>query len=862
MMDTDKNFTTVVNQYTWILFVVMICPLWGQTSNLPTVKPKDYDLWHTMEKELLSSDGNWISYTYNYKNGADTVFVKEITSNKSFAFAAAKDPKFSKNKFSCIRNDTLFSVDLSKATLHKKPGVINDIITKKDIRITYGKTKETYYLSIQNPKTRELLKLNEVTNFNLSQKETAILVTTQQNDSISLYWIDLTKKSIPLLILKDDHFTTASITWSEDEKSVAFITLKNNTKSLQFFKTQTNKMYTLHAKKDWGSDLSMQVGQLAISNDEKQVFFWTRKNKEKISDTVVHIWNTKDKLLEIQNKNKEESRYLYQWFPETTELIINSDDNIQSITSDGKKALIYDKSPYIPTFKLDAEGDYYLMDLQNKTKIKIISSLPSRAYIRMSPDEQYIIFFQNLHWWLYHIPTNQIRNLTQNSPTKFHHNPLEKKEAEKGFNVPIFTSDGQYVFLCDKNDVWKFSLNANKAVRITNGKKDNLQFKIAHACTYENNNTPMMMRKAAIANTNNPLMLEVNSQDHTKSGLSIIDKNNNIKELIIKPMRITVIGTNNQNNKILYKEESFSTSPQLICTNTSNTFSKLVAKSNPHQEKFAWGQSSIISYRSTNNQILNGILYYPANFDKNKKYPMIVSIYQKQSQTVHQYCNPSLENTIGFNTSHYTNNDYFVLLPDISYIMNNPGLSALYCVTSAVNEALKTANIDDKNIGLIGHSFGGYEVNFIVTQTAIFKTVVSGSSITNTTNAYLSMSKNLLIPNSWRYEYDQYRMQGSLFEYRKNYTENSPIEFVEQINTPLLTWTGEKDTQVNPEQLMQFYIALRRLGKNHIMLTYPEEGHVIQNKEKQKDLSLKIDQWFAFHLKNGKKQIWMKPRNL
>lgn len=112
-------------------------------------------------------------------------------------------------------------------------------------------------------------------------------------------------------------------------------------------------------------------------------------------------------------------------------------------------------------------------------------------------------------------------------------------------------------------------------------------------------------------------------------------------------------------------------------------------------------------------------------------------------------------------------------------------------------------------------------------------------------------------PDIWRFESQQFRMGKSLFDDRDGYRKNSPIEHVEKIRTPLLSWTGDSDLEVKLDQSVEFFLALRRLEKKHIMLVYPKEGHTLRDHRNQKDLSVRLTQWFAYFLKNEPPAPWI-----
>ena len=92
---------------------------------------------------------------------------------------------------------------------------------------------------------------------------------------------------------------------------------------------------------------------------------------------------------------------------------------------------------------------------------------------------------------------------------------------------------------------------------------------------------------------------------------------------------------------------------------------------------------------------------------------------------------------------------------------------------------------------------------------------------------------------------------------KKPITDNSPLLNASKINTPLLTWAGKDDGNVQPRQAETFYAALRRLKKEHVMLVYDNDGHIFHNPKNQEDLLRKMNDWFGHYLKGEPKKGWM-----
>jgi dipeptidyl aminopeptidase/acylaminoacyl peptidase len=304
----------------------------------------------------------------------------------------------------------------------------------------------------------------------------------------------------------------------------------------------------------------------------------------------------------------------------------------------------------------------------------------------------------------------------------------------------------------------------------------------------------------------------------------------------------------NDFSSIIYRSQNVHSSPSIHYLNLKNKVAKEIHQSNPKLKQVDLRKPQFLNYSWGNNE-LSGALIYPSNFNPSKKYPMIVFIYEKASVNTNVFNPPSNYSYIGFNALNYVTDDYFVFYPDISYKAGAPGISALNCVKSGVNEVLKLGYVDAKKIGLYGHSFGGYESAFIATQTDMFAAIVAGAPATNLTSHYHGVGWNFNRPEIWRYESQQWRMGVSFYDNKEAYWRNSPLQYAENIQTPLLLWTGKQDFQVHWMQSIEMFIALKRLNKNCKLLLFENEGHSIKNGENQLLLSKEIKRWFDFHCK-------------
>ena len=175
---------------------------------------------------------------------------------------------------------------------------------------------------------------------------------------------------------------------------------------------------------------------------------------------------------------------------------------------------------------------------------------------------------------------------------------------------------------------------------------------------------------------------------------------------------------------------------------------------------------------------------------------------------------------------------------------------------SAVYALKSQKNIDFAKLGLAGHSHGGYEANFIATQSRLFAAYVGGAGNSDLVRSYHSFNYDYTSPFYWQFEEQQYRLFKPFAEDKNLYIDNSPVYHAEKVTQPILLWTGTNDQNIYWEQTMEYYLALRRNNKKVIALFYDKEGHSFNKRENREDLFVRISDWFEYHLK-GIRKDWI-----
>jgi dipeptidyl aminopeptidase/acylaminoacyl peptidase len=296
-----------------------------------------------------------------------------------------------------------------------------------------------------------------------------------------------------------------------------------------------------------------------------------------------------------------------------------------------------------------------------------------------------------------------------------------------------------------------------------------------------------------------------------------------------------------------YTRQTTIDSPDYYLTDASFKDGKKVTDANPQQKDYLWTAGvKLVDYTGTGGKKLQGVLHLPAGYEPGKRYPTVVYIYEKLSQGTHRYSSPGYRG--GFNPAIYTSNGYAVFNPDITYRVNDPGVSSMECINPAVDAAIATGIVDPAKVALHGHSWGGYQTAFAVTQTTRFKCAIAGAPLTDLVSMYSSVYWNTGSANQPIFESSQGRFTGGYWEQQEAYIRNSPVYFAKQVQTPLLLLHNDKDGAVDFTQGVEYYNTLRRLQKPVVMLQYKGENHGLAKPENQKDYAVRMREFFDHHL--------------
>ena len=103
----------------------------------------------------------------------------------------------------------------------------------------------------------------------------------------------------------------------------------------------------------------------------------------------------------------------------------------------------------------------------------------------------------------------------------------------------------------------------------------------------------------------------------------------------------------------------------------------------------------------------------------------------------------------------------------------------------------------------------------------------------------------------------QIKIGATLWQRRDLYLKNSPLFAADKVTTPLLIMHNDKDGAVPWYQGIEYFTALRRLNKKVWLLQYNDEDHNLVERRNRKDLSVRLGQFFDYHLKGAKPAKWL-----
>jgi dipeptidyl aminopeptidase/acylaminoacyl peptidase len=570
----------------------------------------------------------------------------------------------------------------------------------------------------------------------------------------------------------------------------------------------------------------------------------------------VDLWNYHDPLIQPMQKvrDQQERERSYRAVVHLADRHVTqlATEDLPTVTpgDDPTQALGLSDVSYRQEISWDQDyNDVFLLDLKTGQPKKVLEHWAGNV-TAMSPGGKYVLYFDERdgHWYTYRASDGARTNLTVKIASKFQQDNTTPDQPG-AFGSAGWTANDASVLLYDKYDIWEVKPDGSGAHMVTNGegRRQELIFRYRSLDPEER-----------IIPSTKPLLLATTDDKTRGSGvyrIASLATTAAPEKIVMLDKAFGPLTKAKAAETVVFTLSRFEEFPDLWVSDTTFKSLKKVSNANPQASEYLMGRSELIEYVNADGKRLKAILTRPENFDPNKKYPLMVYIYEELTTGLHTYNAPNVGTSI--NIPRYVSNGYVVLRPDIVYETGYPGQSAEKCVIPAVQTVLAMGFIDPKRIGIQGHSWGGYQITYLVTRTNMFTAVEAGASVSNMISAYGGIRWGTGMSRAFQYEKTQSRIGAPPWDAPLQFIENSPIFWVKKVQTPYLTIHNDEDDAVPWYQGIEWFTAMRRLGKEAYMFSFNGEKHGLRDRSNMKYWTVHMDEFFDHYLLGKPRPEWM-----
>ncbi|MBK8978713.1 MAG: prolyl oligopeptidase family serine peptidase [Planctomycetes bacterium] len=528
-------------------------------------------------------------------------------------------------------------------------------------------------------------------------------------------------------------------------------------------------------------------------------------------------------------------------------LVADPQESVRFLTPDGSLALVTDSARWAIETSWDGRyEDVYVVNTVDGARTRLWEHV--RDGVSPSPDGRYLLRFDGSQWHCTDVATGRTATLTAGIDADFSRETDDRPEPRNADGVEGWTAGEREVVLSDGRDLWAVTPDGSRARCVTDrvGAAENIEFRYRR-----------LDPDARFVPEGEPILLQATDLDTMDQGFYTdrVDGLGRPVRLVTRACAFGGLSKAKDADRVFFTMSRFEQFPDLWTAGLDFAEPVRLSDANPQQSRFRWGTAELVEWRSLDGVPLKGILVKPDGFDPARRYPLMVYFYEKLSRTLHSYGTPRL------NTSpqaiQYVSDGYLWFQPDINYVDGHPGDSALHCIVPGIQALVARGFVDERAIGAAGHSWGGYQTAYLVTRTDLFAAVESGAPVSNMTSAYGGIRWGSGASRAFQYEQTQSRIGGTLWDRPLQFLENSPIFHVDRVHTPILMLHNDRDGAVPWYQGIEYFCALRRLGKEAYLLNYNGQDHGLSRRADLLDWTVRMKQFFDHHLRGAPAPAWM-----
>ena len=869
-----------------------LSPAFAQNAS-KSLTVDDLVTWQRITDREISDNGKWVACKMEPWEGDATVYLYAAQGQETATFSPADKFAFSASSGYLVvtqtpGKSTVDSLKVLKTKEDKMPMntlVIYSVAGKKEtidslktfkladeadwIAYQRGRKDSTLYVrSLDGSKT---FQFPTVTDFQFAKKSGMLYYTSAAEGEAGIFTLNPEKGS-PALI-KEGKGVFKQTTFDEKGERLAFLYCADKDssyKALSLWLSEHNapaKEIATRGNKAFPAEWVInENGMLQFSKSASRLFFGTspeprQKDTTQLAENRpnVQVWSWDEPVqYTVQNYNKEKDlkksyQAVYNLGNGSIFQLANEElPNIQlGNEGDAALALLSTSRPYSLSSMWEARtrSDYYTVSLDNGERKQIAKADYGR--FRLSPQGKYAYWYGETDscWYTIALAEGKLYRLTtpESFPAWDEENDVPDYPYAHG--AAGWTANDQSLLIYDRYDIWKFDPTAaTSPINLTvNGRKEKLSYRLEQ-----------LDKEARFIDLGKPQLLK--GFNETTKGYGFYNARLSApaapKTLLAGNYMLRSINKAKNTDDVIYTMETFQQYPDIHYSTLAFKKSVQLTHGDKQQEGFIWGTAELVSWISLDGRPLEGVIYKPANFDPNKKYPMMVNFYERNSETLYNYRMPEPHrSTIDYHL--YNSNEYIIFNPDIRYVDGYPGESCYNCLMPGITMMIAKGYIDEKGIGAQGHSWGGYQVAYLATRTNLFSAIESGAPVVNMFSAYGGIRWGSGMARSFQYEHTQSRLAATPWSSPLRYLENSPLFTMDKVQTPILIMHNDADGHVPWYQGIEYFVAMKRLGKPCWLLNYTGEPHWPMHMANRIDFQRRMFQFFNHYLKNQKMPKWM-----
>ncbi|MFR6416337.1 MAG: prolyl oligopeptidase family serine peptidase [Parabacteroides distasonis] len=869
-----------------------LSPAFAQNAS-KSLTVDDLVTWQRITDREISDNGKWVACKMEPWEGDATVYLYAAQGQETATFSPADKFAFSASSGYLVvtqtpGKSTVDSLKVLKTKEDKMPMntlVIYSVAGKKEtidslktfkladeadwIAYQRGRKDSTLYVrSLDGSKT---FQFPTVTDFQFAKKSGMLYYTSAAEGEAGIFTLNPEKGS-PALI-KEGKGVFKQTTFDEKGERLAFLYCADKDssyKALSLWLSEHNapaKEIATRGNKAFPAEWVInENGMLQFSKSASRLFFGTspeprQKDTTQLAENRpnVQVWSWDEPVqYTVQNYNKEKDlkksyQAVYNLGNGSIFQLANEElPNIQlGNEGDAPLALLSTSRPYSLSSMWEARtrSDYYTVSLDNGERKQIAQADYGR--FRLSPQGKYAYWYGETDSCWYTIALAEGKRYRLTTPESFpawdEDNDVPNHPYAHG--AAGWTANDQNLLIYDRYDIWKFDPTAaTSPINLTvNGRKEKLSYRLEQ-----------LDKEARFIDLGKPQLLK--GFNEATKGYGFYNARLSApaapKTLLAGNYMLRSINKAKNTDDVIYTMETFQQYPDIHYSTLAFKKSVQLTHGDKQQEGFIWGTAELVSWISLDGRPLEGVVYKPANFDPNKKYPMMVNFYERNSETLYNYRMPEPHrSTIDYHL--YNSNEYVIFNPDIRYVDGYPGESCYNCLMPGITMMIAKGYIDEKGIGAQGHSWGGYQVAYLATRTNLFSAIESGAPVVNMFSAYGGIRWGSGMARSFQYEHTQSRLGATPWSSPLRYLENSPLFTMDKVQTPILIMHNDADGHVPWYQGIEYFVAMKRLGKPCWLLNYTGEPHWPTRIANRIDFQRRMFQFFNHYLKNQKMPKWM-----